>query len=447
MRGVDAMSTALGSNQVQKDSRLHHSLKQEIGKRRKNVTIVFTDIVDSTHYWHHHGDIQGRLMVDRLNRILFLMIKRFNGRVVKTIGDSVMALFHKNTDALDASIAIQQALSKLRHEESGFVMRVRIGMHSGEAIVEETDVFGDVVNIAARIESQSSTDGIYLNEWMTNQLPLNRYYFTLANAFVPKGKDREMQLFHCQWTNHKNLIKDVRLEPFLPIGSAQRAEVLGYFLSVFALAYYVYVTLIQYILLDSESPVAFLLSPMQVYKNNEILILTVMTIIFSVILHYALKIKRIPVRFVRALKGVFVGAVLMVVTKTVIAVAPFSLPNFFMKDVYTSSRSFIHIHQDDTPLFDTATLSGERVSEGNAREIYLETGRRLVDGKMWYEVIVDTNTTAWVRRAIPAKMGVAEVPLATAKQAHFKVYDLFIFLLGGLGFFWGYISFRIKPIA
>ncbi|HFU73946.1 MAG TPA: adenylate/guanylate cyclase domain-containing protein, partial [Helicobacteraceae bacterium] len=135
------MSTALGSKHLKKDSRLHHSLKQEIGKRQKNVTIVFTDIIDSTHYWHHHGDVQGRLMVDRLNRILFLMVKRFNGRVVKTIGDSVMALFYRNTDALDASIAIQQALSKLRHEESDFVMRVRIGMHSGEAIVEENDVF------------------------------------------------------------------------------------------------------------------------------------------------------------------------------------------------------------------------------------------------------------------------------------------------------------------
>lgn len=447
MRGAQAMSTALGSKHLKKDSRLHHSLKQEIGKRQKNVTIVFTDIIDSTHYWHHHGDVQGRLMVDRLNRILFLMVKRFNGRVVKTIGDSVMALFYRNTDALDASIAIQQALSKLRHEESDFVMRVRIGMHSGEAIVEENDVFGDVVNVAARIESQSSTDGIYLNEWMTNQLPVNRYYFTLANAFVPKGKDREMQLFHCQWTNHKNLIKDVRLEPILPIGRAQRAEVLGYFLSVFALMYYLYVTLIQYILLDSDRPFAILLSPMQVYKENEIVVLTLLTIVFSIGLHYTLKIQRIPVRLLRGLKGAFVGAVLMVVTKTVIAVAPFSLPSFLKHDLYTSQHSFIHIHQDNTPILNYTNLTSETLGNANARDIYLETNRSLVDGKMWYKIMVDTNTSGWVRRAIPAKMGAAEVPLATSKQAHFKVYDLLIFLLGGLGFLWGYLSFRVKPIA
>jgi len=441
------MSTALGSKRYTKDSRLHHSLTQEIGKRRRKVTIVFTDIIDSTHYWHHHGDVQGRLMIDRLNRILFLMIKRFHGRVVKTIGDSVMALFYKSTDAVDASIAIQQALSKLRHEESGFVMRVRIGMHSGEAIVEENDVFGDVVNLAARIEAQSSTDGIYLNEEMTNALPVNRYYFTLANAFVPKGKDKEMQLFHTQWTNHKNLIKDVRLESFLPIGNTQRAEVLGYFLSVFALMYYVYVTLIQYILLDSETPFAFMLSPMQVYKENEIIFLTVLTLIFSVGLHYVLKVKHVPVRFLRSLKGVFVGAVLMVVTKTVISVAPFSIPPILLQDIYESQRSFIHIHENNTGLYEEASLQALQLQNVNAREVFLEKDRRLVAGKMWYEVIVDINTTAWVRRAIPAKMGVAEVPLATATHAHFKVYDLIIFLLGLLGFVWGYLSFRIKPIA
>lgn len=447
MRGVAGMSTGLGSKHVKKDSRLHNSLKQEIGKRRRKVTIVFTDIVDSTHYWHHHGDINGRLMVDRLNRILFLMIKRFNGRVIKTIGDSVMALFYRNTDAVDASIAIQQALSQLRHEENDFVMRVRIGMHSGEAIVEENDVFGDVVNIAARIESQSSTDGIYLNEEMTNMLPVNRYYFTLANAFVPKGKDREMQLFHCQWTNHKNLIKDIRLEPFLPIGNAQRAEVLGYFLSVFALMYYLYVSFIQYVLLDSAHPFAFILSPMQVYRDNEIIFLTILTIIFSLGLHYSLKIKRVPVRFLRSLKGIFVGAVIMVVAKTLITVAPFRVPSFMMKDIYTSDRSFVHILKDNTLLYTEPSLSAKNVERVDARELFLEKRHQLIDNQLWYEVVVDTNTTAWVRRAIPAKMGAAEVALSSASYAHFKIYDLMIFILGGLGFVWGYLSFRIKPLA
>ena len=77
---------------------LSKSIAQQIKRSRKIVTILFTDIEGSTLYWERHGDIKGRLMVDRHNRMLFPVVKRFHGKVIKTIGDAIMASF-KNPPA------------------------------------------------------------------------------------------------------------------------------------------------------------------------------------------------------------------------------------------------------------------------------------------------------------------------------------------------------------
>ncbi len=132
-----------------RESEIKKSTAQRISQSKKEVSILFTDIEDSTSYWHKHGDVGGRLMVDRHNRILFPLIKKFRGRIVKTIGDSIMAMFKQPDDALLAAIAMQQAVRKEHLEDTGFEIKIRIGIHTGEAIVEQDDVYGDVVNIAS----------------------------------------------------------------------------------------------------------------------------------------------------------------------------------------------------------------------------------------------------------------------------------------------------------
>ncbi len=139
------------------------SISSHIDKSQKDVTILFTDIEDSTLYWHTHGDLAGRLMVDRHNRILFPIVKKFRGRIIKTIGDSIMAMFKRPKDALNAAIAMQQVLREEREKDPDFPIKIRIGIHTGKAIVEHNDVYGDIVNVAARVEGQSKGNGIALS--------------------------------------------------------------------------------------------------------------------------------------------------------------------------------------------------------------------------------------------------------------------------------------------
>jgi class 3 adenylate cyclase len=91
---------------------VNHALVNLIIKSQRSVTILFTDIVDSTHYWGRKGDVRGRLMVDQQNRLIFPVVKKFRGKVVKTIGDAVMATFTNRENAVRAAIGIQQVLSE-----------------------------------------------------------------------------------------------------------------------------------------------------------------------------------------------------------------------------------------------------------------------------------------------------------------------------------------------
>jgi len=110
------------------------------------------------------GDIDGRLMVDYHNRLIFPVIKKFKGKIVKTIGDAIMASFSRSEQAVKAAIAIQQMLQKTRRQDKNFGLKVRIGIHTGKAIVEHSDVFGDVVNVAARIEQMGQGSEIFLSK-------------------------------------------------------------------------------------------------------------------------------------------------------------------------------------------------------------------------------------------------------------------------------------------
>ncbi len=114
------------------------------------MTIVFTDLEDSTRRWEEDPDIMDAALT-RHDAILQGEIERFDGAVSKHRGDGVMAIFDRPADAVRSSVAAQVAL----HGEHwpGAPLRVRIGVHTGEVRSRGGDIFGPDVNLAARIEN------------------------------------------------------------------------------------------------------------------------------------------------------------------------------------------------------------------------------------------------------------------------------------------------------
>ena len=191
---------------------------RQIKSSKRNVTILFTDIEESTNYWHKFGDVEGRLMVDRHNRLLFPVVGKFKGRIIKTIGDSIMAAFGTPEQAIKAAIAMQQTMAMERQGDDSFRIKIRIGIHTGEAIVEQGDVFGDVVNVASRVESVSKGNQILISQTTVARIDDEyAFIFKKRGRFTPKGKDRGLVVYTCDWKNHPLLIDDVIKSTNLPV--------------------------------------------------------------------------------------------------------------------------------------------------------------------------------------------------------------------------------------
>lgn len=165
--------------------------------------VLFTDIVGSTSIWAKEGDQNARMIIDHHNQLIFPLVRQFNGKVLKTIGDSVMAYFRKPQLAVQAAVAMQQILAAERRNAEYFPVHIRIGVHAGPMIVEKSDAYGDVVNVAARIESRCKADQILISGDLRRSLKgewKSRKWFKRAGSFVPKGVAKKMDVYEVHWS-------------------------------------------------------------------------------------------------------------------------------------------------------------------------------------------------------------------------------------------------------
>lgn len=138
------------------------------------LCIMFTDLVG----WTELGERIGDDAADALRREHFASVRAalasHRGREIKTVGDSVMSTFRSALDALRCAVVIQADAAK------GDV-RVRIGVHAGEPIAEDGDVFGTAVNVASRLCAAAAPDEVVVSE-LTRSLVGRRAGFDFENT-------------------------------------------------------------------------------------------------------------------------------------------------------------------------------------------------------------------------------------------------------------------------
>ena len=128
-----------------------------MSQTRQLAAIMFTDIVGYTALMGHDEDAAFKLLAK--NRQLHRStIQEFKGKWHKEMGDGIMASFTTASEAVLCAKMIQVTCQ----QETDFLLR--IGIHLGEVVFEEADVFGDGVNIASRIESIAPAGCIYISE-------------------------------------------------------------------------------------------------------------------------------------------------------------------------------------------------------------------------------------------------------------------------------------------
>ena len=166
----------------------------------KPLTLLFTDIVGSTQYYERMGDIAGRQMVQTHNDLLFPLIEGAGGRVIKTIGDSIMASFEDPARAVRCAIQMQEAIRAHNAAASvAHVFHVRMGLHHGRAVVDERDLFGDMVNTAARVEARAEGDEILVSGAVQEMLADSGIPLVFLGEDLVKGKEVKVRFHLVNW--------------------------------------------------------------------------------------------------------------------------------------------------------------------------------------------------------------------------------------------------------
>jgi len=161
---------------------------------RQLVAIMFTDIVGYTSLMEEDEEKAFELL--HINRELQQpLVAQYMGNWIKEIGDGVLATFNTVTDAAACAINIQQACRNIAG------LQLRIGIHLGEVIFENNDVFGDGVNIASRIQAMASIGGIWISEAVNKNLTNKKEIHTkFVNEVKLKNVKDGVQIYEIVFT-------------------------------------------------------------------------------------------------------------------------------------------------------------------------------------------------------------------------------------------------------
>jgi class 3 adenylate cyclase len=165
------------------------------------VTILFADVVGSTHLYEALGDDRAREMVQRCVDIMKKCTDDYGGSVIKTVGDEVMSTFPSADDALNAASQMQQRITNGAEISSRETrVAIRIGCHFGPVVVENRDIFGAAVNMANRMTSQAKAGQIITTHTTVEQLSGEWKSLVRQIDFAKvRGQSTEVAVFEVMW--------------------------------------------------------------------------------------------------------------------------------------------------------------------------------------------------------------------------------------------------------
>jgi adenylate cyclase len=166
-----------------------------MAQRLEKLAILFADICGSTALYEKLGDDFARKIISRCINIMTGKISVYQGKLVKTIGDEIMVTFPSAEAAFHAACAMHLAVENDQPLDN-IPLHIRIGFNFGEVIQESDDVFGNTVNVAARVAAITRAGQITATQEVYIALPpdlRNRMRQILRAEF--KGKQEYLEVY------------------------------------------------------------------------------------------------------------------------------------------------------------------------------------------------------------------------------------------------------------
>jgi adenylate cyclase len=161
--------------------------------------VLFADVSGSTKLYESVGDAAAHAAIDGCVRMFSDVTALHSGRVIKTIGDEVMSVFPQPNHAAAAAMEIQNNLHEME-PVGGNPMGARIGFHHGPLVERDNDVFGDTVNLSARL-TEMAHKGQVITSLETVELldALHKMRCRRLYSIPVKGKEKEVDLCELLW--------------------------------------------------------------------------------------------------------------------------------------------------------------------------------------------------------------------------------------------------------
>ncbi len=188
---------------------------------RQLAAIMFTDIVGYTALMGEDEE-KAFEVLNKNKSIQKQIIEDYRGTLIKELGDGILASFTTVSDSVQAAIKIQETCNQINE------FQLRIGIHHGEIVFQENDVFGDAVNIASRVQAIAPVGGIWISE-SVHQNVVNKKNISTRYVKTEKLKNvkemlriyevvmRSDHIFQPKTNHQKNITETVRKTSFRPL--------------------------------------------------------------------------------------------------------------------------------------------------------------------------------------------------------------------------------------
>lgn len=177
-----------------------------VGYSDNEITVMFADIVGSTRLYEIMGDKIAEELISSTLAQLSTIVIRSGGSIIKTIGDEIMCRFTLAEQAIVSASEMHDFLAQKAAPSRDYKIAIRIGAHRGSIIESDGDIFGDTVNIAARVADLARGGKTMITEYTYQQLPETcRERCQHFTRTIVKGKEKAIDVFDVEWEQNDEL--------------------------------------------------------------------------------------------------------------------------------------------------------------------------------------------------------------------------------------------------
>jgi adenylate cyclase len=173
------------------------------GRGERDVTILFTDLVEFSAWALEAGDDQALDLLRRVGACEDAAVTGNGGRVVKRLGDGMMAVFNDPADAVAAAHEARDDVTKVRAD--GYEPQLRAGIHLGRPRKIGGDYLGVDVNVAARVASGAKAGEVLVSGPVTERLDQTAFTLKRRRRFKAKGAPKELEVFSVEPAQNRKI--------------------------------------------------------------------------------------------------------------------------------------------------------------------------------------------------------------------------------------------------